>query len=515
MNQSALYTMDTSLSTGNPEYPLNCQLQQGGAQQRLSKRIEALQALDLLDGTDTERWPVFDESAQTAARLLAAPLAVVSVFDRQVERFKAAVGLSRLGLMNPLSTSRELAIAESFGIQVVDSCRPLILHNATAHSAFANSLLVQQYGIQAYLGVPLVTSQNVCIGVLAILDTAPRQFTAQDVAVLELNARWSVSEIERDRLTQSQASSASSLGGSLTTGVASSPSTQGRGASPDLESALNAVRISLISQLTQDLRNPLTSIMGMASMLSREIYGPLTEKQREYSEIVRSSSQELLSLVDEIIDLGVGTEDYRRLTVAPVDLEMLTQQAFNSLEELAEAQQQKIQLSIEPSSRIWNLDKSKVKQLLYHLIFSIIHLGSEGNTIRVHVSRKDEQLNIAVWVSNPWLGEGLPQAVVSLHEKIDANGLEVNLSQLQQSMEATAQTYDWLAPSTQSEFLLPKPDITPAAPQALAREELGLLLAHQLVEIHRGKLELQGSLERGYRYIITLPARAQQPGRMG
>jgi signal transduction histidine kinase len=46
-----------------------------------------------------------------------------------------------------------------------------------------------------------------------------------------------------------------------------------------------------MSQLTQDMRNPLTTITGMASMLSREIYGTLTPKQREYADIVHTSSK--------------------------------------------------------------------------------------------------------------------------------------------------------------------------------------------------------------------------------
>lgn len=494
--------MEMGLSFGSPEYRLTCQLNNGLPSQRESRRLDALKALDLIDHTHLDQWPVFEEAAQTAARMLATPLSILSVVDQQQESFKAAVGLSQLGLMNPLAASRQLTHQESFGVHVVDSGQPLILDNATTHPAFSQSLLVQQYGIRAYLGVPLVTTEGICVGTLAVLDTAPRQFTAQDVAVLELNARWSISEIEREHLSRNRQ-------GHLGSSTQPATSNSNSGVS-SLESTLNSVRIALIAQLTQDLRNPLTSIMGMASMLSREIYGPLTEKQREYTDIVRQSSQNLLSLADEIIELGAASEDYSQLTIAPVDLEMLTQQSLSSLESLAEQQEQKIHLTIEPSSRIWSLDKSKVKQLLYHLVFSIIQMGSAGNTIRVHISRKDERLNIAVWVANPWLGEGLPQAITALHEQLDAKRhKQLGASMMGQSSQAAA-AYDWMLESPESEFLLPEQpqDLTPAAP--VSREELGILLSHQLAEVHGGQLQLQGSLSSGYRYVIILPPMPNQ-----
>ncbi|MEO0824277.1 MAG: GAF domain-containing sensor histidine kinase [Cyanobacteria bacterium J06639_16] len=502
MNRSASHRMEMGLSVGSPEYRLNCQLRYGSPSQRESQRLDVLTDLDLHDHSETGHWPVFEEAAQTAARMLATPLSVLSVVDRHEEYFKAAVGLSQLGLMNPLAKSRRLAHQESFGVHVVDSGQPLILDNTTTHPAFSQSLLVQQYGIRAYLGVPLTTSEGICVGTLAVFDTAPRQFTAQDVAVLELNARWSMSELERDRLSKNlnvqPAVSARSVSPSHDSTV-----------SPSLESTLNSVRIALISQLTQDLRNPLTSIMGMASMLSREIYGPLTEKQREYTEIVRQSSQSLLSLADEIIELGVSNEDYRQLTVTPVDLEMLTQQALSNLEALANQQEQKLHLTIEPSSRIWSLDKSKVKQLLYHLVFSLVQMGSAGNTIRLHISRKDDRLNIAIWVANPWLGEGLPQAVISLHEQLGTKHHKQFTLPMEDRKTQSKAAYDWMLESAESEFLLPEPAGQPSPSMAASREELGILLSHQLVEVHGGQLQLQGSITSGYRYVIILPSMAQ------
>jgi signal transduction histidine kinase len=46
----------------------------------------------------------------------------------------------------------------------------------------------------------------------------------------------------------------------------------------------------------------------MANVVGREIYGPLTSKQKEYIEIIQNSGQYLLSMVNEISELGTQDE---------------------------------------------------------------------------------------------------------------------------------------------------------------------------------------------------------------
>ena len=408
--------------------------------------------------------------------------------------------------MNKLAVSRRLPRQESFAAQVVDSEQVFTLRNAAQHPAFSRSILVQHYGIRAYLGAPLMTSDGYCVGTLAIMDLIPRQFTPQEVTFLELNARWCMSEFERYHLQQRKQQGASlNSQPPLTASVS-----QGSSAETALESTINLVRVLLISQLTQELRNPLTSIMGMASMLSREIYGPLTVKQKEYAGIVRGSSQTLLTLVDEIIELGALNEISQKMNLTPVDIEMLGQQAFKMLNQTAQLQEQTINFTVEPGSRIWMLDKLKVKQLMHHLVFSIIRLSSEGSAIRIHVSRKDNRLNMAVWVSHPWLGEGLPPAVLTFN-KLLANpaGLldpdfHENLVKLTSSANELSQDISSAGNKSNLSNAIDQPQ-SPAS-----RESLGLLLSRQLVEIHKGTITIQGSPEGGYRYIVSLPELTDQ-----
>jgi len=466
-------------------------------------RSELLAKLNLL-GNDTV--PVFEEATQNISRLLAMPICILSVMDVDVQRFKSVVGLSSLGLMNQLAAARSLPKQESFCTHVIDSGKTFVLPDATSHPAFSRSLLVQQYGIQSYLGVPLLTNEGECIGSLAVMDLLPHQFTPQEIAFLELSARWSMSEFEKQHALAQLREGGLREGGAIATQQSAQPV---QNENSTLLSRVNQVRFNLIVQLTQELRNPLTSVTGMASMLSREIYGPLSEKQQEYAKIVLSSSQQLLGMVNEIVEIGDLQEDDYQLSVANADIEMVGQQALSALSDIAKQQDLQLKLTVEPGSRVWTFDKRVVKQLIYHLVFSIIKMSTAGSTIRLHISRKDDSAHIALWVSNPWLGEDLPQAVIawdkahsdrtthaSAHSLNSAYGpaAEIGSSEparFSESTQASGEVFEALATAQKVDA---------------SRQELGLLLSRHLTEMHKGTVSVQGSAASGYRCIIMLPA---------
>ena len=103
-------------------------------------------------------------------------------------------------------------------------------------------------------------------------------------------------------------------------------------------------------------------------MLGQEIYGPLTQKQREYVEIVHNSSKELMDRVKDIVELGLFDPSHELLEFTPVDVEMLGQQVVSTLNQLASQRTQTLAVSIEPGERVWVLDRSLVKQILYHTV---------------------------------------------------------------------------------------------------------------------------------------------------
>jgi signal transduction histidine kinase len=468
----------------SPESRLFCQLDGLTASTREQQRLETLSKLGLLEA---ESIPMFEEATQIAAHFLDIPICFLAIMHQDSQVLRSAVGLSRLGLMNEIATSRQIPRIDSFCTHIVDSHQVLAIPDTYDHPAFTNSSLVHQYGIRAYLGVPLLASTGHCLGTLVVIDLVPRSFSSKDIEFLELTARWCVSEFECQHLLKSQPTMIQ-------------PDVLTAETNSEKQSSANQVQIELLSQLTQELRTPLTSVMGMTSVLMREIYGPLTNKQKEYLDIIHDSGQYLISLVNEILELAKLNGMSQPLNLAAVDIEMLCQQAFKTLEQTATRRDQQIRLTVEPGHRIWLLDKDKVRQILYHIIFGVIQSSSAGSTVRVHVSRKGDGLSIAVWISHPWLGDGTPGEIYAPYEPATIDIEE-----------------DWLPPHNLSDYqaIISGATATQSHIETIDLEEktttetlyknLGLLLSRQLAEMHGGQLLVQGSVDNGYRCILHLP----------
>jgi len=493
-----------------PESRLFCRLDSGTQAAREQQRFKALVDLGLLKA---EIVPAFEEATQTAARFLDAPISILGLMTQDRQWIKSSVGLSISGLMNELAASRQLQRSETFCTYVVDSHQVLAIDDTATDPFFARSILFQNYGIRSYLGAPLLTASGHCLGTLAVMDLVPRTFTGKDKEFLAMMARWAESEVERNCLLKAQGTSLVGLRYARPSGVSKSNLVGQNGHQPKPET--DAVKVKLLSHLSQELRTPLTSVMGMTSVLRREIYGPLSGKQKEYLEIIHDSGQQLVELVDEILSLGTLDENSQKLHVTSVDIEMLCQQATQKLEQVAKHRQQQMRLSVEPTNRIWLLDKEKVRQILYYLIFSVIQSAAVGCVVRIDVSGNSEKLNIALWASHPWLEDGVPQGDVYSH--LDVCHVASNGSQAltdSRNFEGKELITGSSLPSdlglgsitSLSSALASERELTqPFGNGNKARESLGLLLSCQLAELHGGEITVQGWSEWGYRYVVSLP----------
>ncbi len=445
-----------------------CRLRQSDQANAQAARIAAIARLDL--GAN-RHVPAFEEAAQMAARFLNAPVSWVSVATSDQEWLQGAYGLYALGLGNSLATQRQLPLEASLSPYVINSEQPLVLPDLSQFPLLAQVPLMADYGLAAYCGVPLITSEYECIGVLAVVDHHPRQFSQRDITFLAMAAGWGMAEYERSRSTLAPNLVPKSL-----------PPTTDREipnpiASPSIPAAMADVRLNLLAQLVEDLRSPLTAVLGMTSVLSQEVYGPLTEQQREYTEIAWRSSQAMMAQVDEIVDLGLVNPDIGALVPALVDIERVVQQVVTMLSPLAEKLSLTVKLSIEPEQNLWILDQQLVKQILYYTLFSVMHMAGENSTLRMHISRKQDTLAVSLWLANPWTGDGLPSSLVSCCHSLETAGQNDSSPGLPLDIDQEASRRNWL----------------------------GLQLGVYLVRYHGGQMRLYGNDDSGHRLGIQLP----------
>jgi GAF domain-containing protein len=114
---------------------------------------------------------VLDDCVRTAATRAEAPISLVTFVMSKIQLFRAAVGLPP-----ELDASRATSRCDSFCQFVVKTERPFIVVDA-ANDDRVPQRLVQTYGIQSYLGVPIRVGGQV-LGSLCVADGQPRQWPA-------------------------------------------------------------------------------------------------------------------------------------------------------------------------------------------------------------------------------------------------------------------------------------------------------------------------------------------------
>ena len=176
-------TTDGAAAAAEPADPSNAAL----AAIRDRDRLAALRRLVLLDTPATE---AFDRLVRLAARVLECPIALLSLIDADRQFFKASFGLP-----DDLTTARETPLTHSICQYVVAREDRLVVCDAMVEHWLDDNLAVREFGIRAYAGVPLMSTDGHAIGTLCVADFVPREWTAEQLANLEDLASATVREI--------------------------------------------------------------------------------------------------------------------------------------------------------------------------------------------------------------------------------------------------------------------------------------------------------------------------------
>lgn len=131
-------------------------------------RLSALAACGLLDSPPE---PAFDSLVELAAFISGAPIALVSLVDRDRQWFKSSVGLSEM---------RETPRTVAFCAHTVAQRAPLEVRDAVRDARFShNPLVTGEPFIRYYLGIPLFSHDGHPLGTLCIIDRVPRELTIE------------------------------------------------------------------------------------------------------------------------------------------------------------------------------------------------------------------------------------------------------------------------------------------------------------------------------------------------
>ncbi|HIK54924.1 MAG TPA: GAF domain-containing protein [Synechococcales cyanobacterium M55_K2018_004] len=162
-----------------------------------------------------------------------------------------------------------------------------------------------------------------------------------------------------------------------------------------LSDAANRAKSEFLTHMSHELRTPLTGILGFTSLLSKQIFGPLNDKQLQYVNGIASCGQHLLDLINDLLDLSkieAGKED---LVLEPISLQDLCESCISLIDEIAQARGLKTSWSLATQIETFTADKRRLKQILFNLLANAVKFTEEGS-VRLHVHQQGEFLHFDV-----------------------------------------------------------------------------------------------------------------------
>lgn len=164
------------------------------------------------------------------------------------------------------------------------------------------------------------------------------------------------------------------------------------------------LKTEFLANVSYELRSPLTSISGFSEMLRQEYFGQLTEKQKEYVDGIHQSSQHLMQLINDILDLASIEAGYMRLEVSNFDIYAMMKSVLSLIQE--RVKEYNLKVKFECASKIGKMtgDETRIKQILFNLLSNAIKYSHAGQEIVL--GAKDQGDEIVLWVADE--GQGIP-----------------------------------------------------------------------------------------------------------
>ena len=136
-----------------------------------------------------------------------------------------------------------------------------------------------------------------------------------------------------------------------------------------------------IGHVSYELRTPLTNIIGFSEMLSEPVIGDLNDKQREYLGDITASSQTLLAIIDDILDLATIDAGALELKLGPVKVREVIDAAMHGIDERARLANLTLDIGIAEDATEFVADDKRVRQVLYNLLSNAVSFSKDGSTI--------------------------------------------------------------------------------------------------------------------------------------
>ncbi|HEU6453325.1 MAG TPA: HAMP domain-containing sensor histidine kinase [Gemmatimonadaceae bacterium] len=238
---------------------------------------------------------------------------------------------------------------------------------------------------------------------------------------------------------------------------------------------LDRLKAEFISIASHELKTPINVIVGYLQLVDEEVYGPVSDKQREVLRTIDAQTRSLARLVHQLLDISRFEAGGGKLELRPVQLDHFLEELESTFRVLAMQRGvnfQLVQTGTLPCEVLW--DRDRMSEVLGNLLSNAFKFTERGGSVELVAEAADDGLRLTVHDT----GAGIPpRQLAHIFEKF-----------YQADNQGSA---------------------------AHGGTGLGLAIAKQIVAAHGGDIAVESVVGAGTTFRIVLPERAggvRRPG---
>jgi len=229
---------------------------------------------------------------------------------------------------------------------------------------------------------------------------------------------------------------------------------------------LNASKNKFFSIIAHDLKNPLHTVLGYSYLLQKDYDRFKEDERRKFASDIYQSTNNIFRLLQNLLEWSRSQTGNLNFSPAVVEYQRILNNSLSVLRTLADEKNIEIKTGNDPELKIF-ADPLMIETVMRNLINNAIKFTPEGGHIEVSAKMADDQILISVSDTGIGISEDETKNLFRIESKVKRKGTN--------NEDGTG---------------------------------LGLILCHEFVGKHNGKIWVESTPGKGSDFIFSIPAKA-------